>query len=94
MLGDELFNLGCRLEATLGKLGGTTVREAAFFLGCRPEALDRRAIRRTEAALLLAGFEPFGEKGQWRRTDAGMADFSPVTLRRFLKEADDHAPAE
>lgn len=31
MLGDELFNLGCRLEATLGKLGGTTVREAAFF---------------------------------------------------------------
>lgn len=92
MLGDELFDLGRRLEAALGKLGGTSVREAAFFLGCRPGALDRRAIRRAEAALLLAGFEPT-ESGRWRRTDAGMADVSPVTLRHPLKEAD-HVPAE
>jgi|GEM_PF-5768079 len=94
MLEDELFNLGLRLEATLGRLEATTVREAAFFLGARPGSPDRRSLRRAEAALLLAGFEPTGGNGRWKRTDAGMSDFSPVTLRRFVREEDAHAPSE
>ena len=84
-LDSELAELAERLRERLLRLRATTPREASFFLGCTPNAFDRRAWRRAEAALLLAGMEP-DRAGRWRPTEACIATASPVALRRHTSQ--------